>query len=165
MNRTFLKGLGLEGDVIESIMTEYGKNVEGLNNKITTLTDEKNTATEALKKFEGVDVEGLKNQAETIKSKYESQIKDMKIDNAIANALSSANVKHSDLLSSKFDRTKIEFKEDGTISGIDEQLNGFKESYADLFTSSVSGQDPANPDGQGQKETFDFGFTSVRENN
>ena len=44
------------------------------------------------------------------------------------------------------------------------QLNTFKESYKDLFTADVSGPNPKNPDGGGDKGTFSFGFTGVREN-
>ena len=62
----------------------------------------------------------------------------------------------------KFDKEKIKIDKDGNITGIDEQLNGFKESYKDLFTVDVQGQNPNNPDNGGSGETFNFGFTSVR---
>ena len=40
MNRTFLKGLGLEQEAIDSIMAEYGRNIESLNTQIADLTAE-----------------------------------------------------------------------------------------------------------------------------
>lgn len=162
MKREFLKGLGLEQAAIDSIMAEYGTDVERLKDQITTLTGERNTAQEALKKFEGVDLEALKTGAETVKAEYESKIRDMKINGAIEKALAGAKAKHTDLLVDKFNRDKIEIDKDGKIKGIDEQLAGFKESYADLFVPEVQGQKPQNPEG-GNGESFNFGFTGVRE--
>ncbi len=156
MKREFLKGLGLEQSAIDSIMAEYGTDVEGLRNQITTLTKERDTTTEALKKFDGVDVEALKNASEALKNEYEGKIRDMKIDGAIEKALSGAKVKHTDLLMDKFDREKIEIDKDGNIKGIEEQLNVFKETYKDLFKAEVSGGNPANPETGGQ--SFDFGW-------
>lgn len=162
MKREFLKGLGIEQAAIDSIMAEYGTNVDGLKDQITTLTKERDTATEALKTFDGVDVEALKNASETLKNEYEGKIRDMKINGAIEKALSGAKAKHTDLLIDKFNREKIKIDEKGNISGIDEQLNGFKESYKDLFTVDVQGQNPNNPDNSGNADAFNFGFTSVR---
>ncbi len=170
MNRTFLKGLGLEQEAIDSIMVEYGRNVTELNDKIDTLNKKNedtqkllNTANESLKSFEGVDIEALKNASETLKNEYEGKIRDMQVRGAIEKALVGAKAKHTDLLIDKFDKEKIKIDKDGNITGIDEQLNGFKESYKDLFTVDVQGQNPNNPDNGGGGEAFNFGFTSVRE--
>ena len=162
MKREFLKGLGLEQAVIDSIMAEHGTDIEGLKDRITTLTKERNTATETLKKFDRVDVEALKNTSETLKNEYECKIRDMQVRGSIEKALVGAKAKHSDLLIDKFDKEKIKIDEKGNITGIDEQLNGFKESYKDLFTVDVQGQNPNNPDNGRSEETFNFGFTNVR---
>lgn len=156
MKREFLKGLGLEQAVIDSIMSEYGTDVEGLKSQIATLMKEKDTATEALKAYNGVDVEALKNASEALKQEYEGKLKDMRIDGAIEKALSGAKAKHTDLLMDKFDREKIEIDKDGNIKGIEEQLSAFKETYKDLFKVEVSGSNPANPETAGQG--FDFGW-------
>lgn len=76
------------------------------------------------------------------KAEYDAKIKDMTIDSAIKAKL--AETKYADLLSGKFDRTKIAVNEDGTVTGIDEQLIGIKEAYKDLFTPVVTGKDPNN---------------------
>ncbi|MDO5027615.1 MAG: phage scaffolding protein [Tissierellia bacterium] len=163
MKREFLKGLGLEQAAIDSIMAEYGADVEGLRNQISSLTEERDKANESLKQFEGVDVEALKNNAENIKAEYEGKIKDIKINGAIEKALTGARAKHSDLLMDKFDREKIEIDEKGNIKGIDEQLNGFKETYKDLFSVDVYGKEPNNPDNSSSESgLFNFGFTGVR---
>lgn len=42
MKREFLKDLGLSDDQINSIMSAHGKDVNGLNEQINSLTAEKN---------------------------------------------------------------------------------------------------------------------------
>lgn len=42
MKREFLKGLGLSDDQVNSIMSEHGKDVNGFNEQINSLTAEKN---------------------------------------------------------------------------------------------------------------------------
>lgn len=161
MNRTFLKGLGLEQEAIDSIMAEYGRNIESLNTQIADLTAENKTTSEKLKAFDGVDIDELKNRIQTVTNDYEDRIKNMTLDSAIEKALSKANAKHSSLLSTKFDKSKLTIEKDGTIKGLDEQLASIKENYNDLFVPEAQGQNPANPDG-GNSNSFDFGFTSVR---
>lgn len=164
MKREFLKGLGLEQTAVDAIIDEYGSSVERLKDQISNLTRERNEARESLKQFDGVDIEALKQGAEDIKAEYEGKIKDMKISGAIEKALVGAKAKHTDLLVSKFDKGKIEIDKDGNFKGIEEQLNGFKETYKDLFIPEVSGKDPSNPDGAGNSNAFDFGFMGVRTN-
>ena len=81
-----------------------------------------------------------------LKADHDKEMKDMKLDAAISKALSSNNVKHPDLLSGRIDRAKLILSEDGTVSGLDEQMKGLKETYKDLFGSAVSGTEPDNPD-------------------
>ena len=71
----------------------------------------------------------------------------MKIDAAINKALADNNAKHAELLAGKIDREKLIVSDDGTVSGLDEQMKGLKESYKDLFNPVLSGRNPANPDG------------------
>lgn len=84
------------------------------------------------------------------KEDYEARIKDMTIDSAIKAKLT--DTKYPDLLSGKFDRTKLTVNADGTVTGIDEQLTGIKEAYKDLFVPPVIGKDPKN---QGQSGSGD----------
>jgi len=77
-------------------------------------------------------------------SEYEGKIKNITIDSAIKLALKGNKAKYEDLLVGKFDREKLEIAEDGTVKGIDEQLNNLKEGYSDLFTPTVEGTTPKN---------------------
>lgn len=75
---------------------------------------------------------------------YETKIKDMKLDNAIKLKLKEGNAKYEDLLVSKFDKSKLTIKEDGTVQGLDEQYKVVNESYGDLFGKGVTGTSPNN---------------------
>ena len=68
-----------------------------------------------------------------LKADHEKEIKGMKIDAAINKALADNNAKHAELLAGKIDREKLIVSDDGTVSGLDEQMKGLKESYKDLF--------------------------------
>lgn len=82
---------------------------------------------------------------QTLKSDYESKIKELRVNTAIQAKL--ADAKHPELLVDKFDKSKLSISEDGTqIFGIDEQLASIKETYKDLFTPNVSGKEPFNKD-------------------
>lgn len=82
----------------------------------------------------------------TLKTDSDVKIRNLTLDSAINNALTKAKVKHSDLLASKFDRDKLVINEDGTVTGLDEQLKGFKETYKDMFEVTLGGGTPPNPD-------------------
>ena len=51
MKREFLKGLDLDNETIDTIMVEYGKNVQGLKEKNDELTTESKSLSEKLKSF------------------------------------------------------------------------------------------------------------------
>ena len=63
-----------------------------------------------------------------LKADHEKEIKGMKIDAAINKALADNNAKHAELLAGKIDREKLIVSDDGTVSGLDEQMKGLKES-------------------------------------
>ncbi|MDQ4678655.1 phage scaffolding protein, partial [Stenotrophomonas maltophilia group sp. RNC7] len=54
------------------------------------------------------------------------------------------DTKYPELLSTKFDKSKLSVQNDGSVVGIDEQLVSIKEQYKDLFAPKVEGQDPFN---------------------
>lgn len=136
---------------------------EQYNGKIKELEAANQTITD-LKKNNGDNEElqkTVKAHEETIrqlKADHKKEMDGMKIDAAISSALTKEKAKHPELMEGKFDRSKIKIAEDGTISGVDEQLKSFKESYKDMFefTTPVSGRSPKNPDGRGSGNvTFD----------
>ena len=84
----------------------------------------------------------LENANKQVKSEYESKIKDMKLTSAIKEQLN--DCKYPDLIADKFDRSKLILADDGTVSGLAEQLKAVKEIYKELFVPPVSGKSPAN---------------------
>ncbi len=85
-------------------------------------------------------IKDLQEVNKTIKETYEAKLKDMAINYAIQAKLT--NTKYPELLMNKFDKAKLSVADDGTVSGIDEQLTSLKEQYKDLFTLPIAGRDP-----------------------
>lgn len=106
-------------------------------------------------------IEGLQNQL----LQNETKIKDLRTSAAIERELIKANAKFPELLVGKFDRSKVEVLDDGTVKGLDDQMKTVKESYKDLFGETrIAGTppgkgDPPNPDTKNnpwKKETFNL---------
>ena len=143
----------------EKIYTTNLENIEDRYNKLKSqkedLEEQLNTANNTIKdlKKNNADNEELqktiKQHEYTIKSQkaeYENKVRNLTLDSAISSALTKAKAKYSDLLASKIDRDKLVINEDGTVTGLDEQLKGFKETYKDMFEVALSGGTPSNPD-------------------
>ena len=83
-------------------------------------------------------------------------MRNLTLDSAIEKALSKANAKHGDLLSTKINKEKLVIGEDGKVTGLDDQLKELKETYKDLFEEKISGIPPANPEGgSGGNNTYE----------
>lgn len=102
------------------VLKDEAKDSEALQNKITELED----ANKATKKS------------------YEDKIRDMKLTSAIKDQLT--DCKYPELVADKIDRTKLILAEDGTVSGLTDQLKTVKETYKELFPPPVSGKTPPN---------------------
>ena len=123
-----------------------------LETEVADLKEQVKTAEGTIKtlKKENADNEALQSTIKThettiatMKTEYETKIKDMAIDSAIKAQLT--DTKYPDLLVGKFDRSKLALAADGSVVGIDEQLTSIKETYADMFTVDVKGsKDPNN---------------------
>jgi len=87
-------------------------------------------------------IKDLQDTNEKTKESYEGRIKDMTIDSAIKAKLT--DTKYPELLTGKFDRSKLTVNTDGAVLGIDEQLKEMKETYKDLFVPGLSGKEPNN---------------------
>lgn len=136
---------------------------EQYNGKVKELEAANQTITE-LKKANGDNAElqkTIKAHEETIKTlkaDHKKELDGLKISAAISAALSREKARYPELMEGKFDRSKITIGADGIVSGVDEQLKAFKETYKDMFEMKppVSGRSPKNPDGSGSGNmTFD----------
>jgi len=144
----------------EKIYTTNEENIEERYSKLkeqkTDLEGQLNTSNATISELKkgNKDNETLQNTIkdhettiETLKKDSTAKIKNLTLDSAINNLLSTNKAKHSDLLASKFDREKLVIGEDGKVTGLEEQFKGIKESYKDLFGATISGVPPVNPEG------------------
>ncbi len=135
MKTDFLKELGLEKDVIDKIMAENGKDIEGYKAQVSQLETEKANLTQQLgdantqiEGFRSLDVEGIKAAADEYKAKFEASEKKAKADieklqfeHALTGALSSAKAKNEKAVAALLDIDALKL-ENGTIIGLEEQI-------------------------------------------
>lgn len=126
MNRSFLQGLQLSDEAINSIMAEAGKDIQTLQNKITELTST---------------VEGKDAIINTSKNDFDARVKSevkkitdgIVIKNSIKEKFKDVDPDVAELLMSRIDKNKISLGDDGTIAGLDEQYNELSTKYAKLL--------------------------------
>lgn len=186
--KQLLKEMGLSDEQIEKFIKGAINDkfipkhrMDEVNEKNKQLTEDvknRDKQIEDLKKFEG-DNATLKSKIEELetanKEKDEANakaIKELKVDNAINYALSGkVQEGYGDLVTGLIDKTLIILKDDGTVSGLDEQLSKIKESKPLLFVSGdgEGGEDGGKPQGwnfkgSDPKDSQNHNKTTVSEN-
>jgi hypothetical protein len=97
--------------------------------------------------------EALTQQLEDMKKQIgekDAQMKDVTLTGHIDRALIQAKAKHTDLLLSKIDKSKVVIGEDGKLTGLDDQIATLQTSYKELFGETVVA---GNPPGAGGTPT------------
>lgn len=84
MKREFLDGLGIEKEVAEKIMAEYGKSTNALQTDLNTKTNEITTLNNQLEDYKKIDVDGFNQKINGLQTslneatgKYESVTKEL----------------------------------------------------------------------------------------
>lgn len=166
MKTAFLKGLGLEKDVIDEIMAENGKDIEAEKAKAkdiqTQLDTANNTIKERDKQLEDLknspdNPEELKKQIQKLqddnkaaKEAHEKEIKKLKVSTALEKALSDAKAKNAKAVQALLDLgDDVELADDGSIKGLDDKIKALKKSDAYLFddakpSTTIKGANPTN---------------------
>ena len=151
MKREFLKDLGLSDDQINSIMSAHGKDVNGLNEQINSLTAEKNGLQSQLNDRDE-QLKGLKSQVKdsdeltakinelekankTAKEKYAADLLAQQKSFLVDKALTSAGAHNNKAVSALLNLDDVTVK-DGALDGLDKQLEALKESDGYLFKQS-----------------------------
>lgn len=127
--------------------------------KYDDVVTERDTANKTIKglqdtvaKFDGVDIDGLKNSVKDWETKYNTDIAAVKLDSAVNMALVEAKAKNPKLAKAALDMSVI--KMDGeNLLGLSEQLDKLKESDAYLFEAETEG----DPNGGGGAYFFNTG--------
>lgn len=154
-----LKALGLSDDVAKKVADASQEELKGfvpktrfdeVNNakkQLETDIKSRDTQLEELKKATG-DNESLKKQIETLQSdnkvaqeKYESDLKNLQISNAIKLAIM-GKAQDAELVAGLFDKTKLILGEDGKVTGLDEQLKELQENKSFLFKQNEKADGP-----------------------
>lgn len=112
--------------------------------KVKTANDTIKGLRDAVSKFDGVDVEGLKKSVSDWENKYNTDIAAVKLDSAVNMALVEAKAKNPKLTKAALDMSLIKMDGDNLL-GLTEQLDNLKKSDAYLFEEEK--QDPANEGG------------------
>lgn len=94
------------------------------------------------------EIERLQGENKTTKEKYEADMKDLQLTNAIKLALN-GKVHDESIVSGLVDKTKLIIGDDGKIVGLDEQITTLKEGKSFLFKS-----DDTNNQQQQQQRGF-----------
>ena len=157
MKREFLKELGLTAEQIDAVMQQNGEDInkakadlQEVKAQLKTAQDtikERDTQIEALRK---VDADGLQSKITELQEankqaqeKYEADLKDFKLTSAIKANL--ANAQDLDLVSGLIDKSKLLLAEDGTVTGLAEQVKALQEGKPYLFKETqMSGFKPNN---------------------
>lgn len=168
MQRKFLEGLGLEKEAIDKILDENSADIgktkadyEELKKQLETQGQqmkERDAQLEELKKSAG-DNQGLMKQIAELQAentaareRYESELKEQRMAAAIRIALGDS-AQDIDLVAGLFDKSKLILSEDGTVTGLEEQLKSLKKEKGFLFKeekphqTQIKGGKPAEGSG------------------
>lgn len=142
MKREELEALGLSKDQIDKIMAQNGQDIENAKNNAAAAeklrADTLQTQLDTLKN----DLSTAQNEAVTAKdykAKLEAadaKIKAFEKSTAVRGVVSKHNPRDVELVLKLLDDSKIIRADDGTITGVEEQVKTLKENNGYLFTDT-----------------------------
>lgn len=194
LKKTDLIELGATEELAESVLKAISAEITGNfipKSRFDEVNQAKKNAEELLKERDGqlealkksnVDLEQLRAEIsklqetnKTAAEEYQANIKKMQLDNAIDLALRDARAKNSKAVRSLLDFDGVKLDNDGTLSGLEEQLNKLKQSEGYLFDSveqqpaaKITGYVPADGHGgipDAKNATYQSRLNDARKNN
>jgi predicted nucleic acid-binding Zn-ribbon protein len=151
MNKKELLDLGIEDEELaQKIIIAHGKDIEKHKSDIDNLQTERDSykeqidaMTKELEGYKDMDVEAIKasaaewqQKAEKIEQEMQEKLQTIKFENALEGALKSAKVRNVKAVKPLLNMKGIAMQEDGTLAGLNEQLEKIKESDDYLFEDS-----------------------------
>ena len=95
----------------------------------------------ALKKWDGVDLEKLKAENEAKTQELNKQLADLKKQNAVETTLLAENIQDLKAIKAYIDFETVKVGEDGTVTGLKEQVEKLRTDKAFLFKVQPTGQE------------------------
>lgn len=148
MERKTLEEMGLEKDQINTIMSDYGKAVNGLKEQVDTLTAERDSfkkqVNESNKQLDDLknkvkdnedaqkQIADLQKQLKDSESNAQAELLAVKKNNAINNALRDAHVRDNKAIMPFLDTDAIKYNDDG-LTGLKGQIEELQKNKAFLF--------------------------------
>lgn len=114
---------------------------------LETQIKERDKQLETLKKTAGdkekleATIKQLQEDNKSAKTKYETDLKNLRIDSAVKLKLS-GTAQDVDIVAGLIDKTKLIVSDDGTVAGLDEQINPLKQSKPFLFKNDKQSYEP-----------------------
>ena len=99
-------------------------------------------------------IDKLKDEAKKAEEAHKATITQMKRDSAIESALTSAKARNTKAVRALLDEGKLVLNDDGTLSGIKEQIEAVKKDNAFLFDSSDDDNNGGGGNGGGRMPFF-----------
>jgi chromosome segregation ATPase len=149
MKREDLEKLGLTAEQIDKIMAEHGKHIEKYKTDLTAVKTEADTlkkqlgeANQQIENFKSMDIEGVKKSADEYKAKFEQvqidakkQLEQLHFEHALTGALTGAKAKNVKAVRALLNTELLKLAEDGSISGLKDQLEKIQSENDFLFDS------------------------------
>ena len=131
------------GDYISK--SKYDDEIKGKDTKIGELT-------EKVKKFDGVDVVKLQQDVKDWEKKYQDDLAATKKEAAIKLAITSAKPRNEKALMALLDTDIVKLNDDGTVTGLKEQLENIKKDNGFLFEEEKKETEDVNLGGNHKKQ-------------
>lgn len=175
MQRKFLEDLGLEKDVVDKIMSENGSDIEKTKARLEAerdnYKDQLETAQNALKEFDGVNVEEMKNKIAQLTSdmatkdaEHQAKIADMEFNSVLDSALSASRARNPKTVKALLDLEALKASKNQT-EDIQTAIEAVKAENDYLFVSdtSINSQEPFHPIGAGDVDPSTNGKMNLTE--
>lgn len=162
MERKTLEEMGLEKDQINTIMSDFGKAVNGLKEQVDTLTAERDSfkkqVNESNKQLDEMkanikDNDELKSQIADLQGELKesqenakAELLSVKKNNAINNALREAHVRDNKAIMPFLNTDEIKFNDDG-LTGLKGQIEELQKNKSFLFEQPEPPKEPEEPQG------------------
>lgn len=141
-NREFLRGLGIEEEQVNAIMSRHGSTIGPKEDEITQLKSEKQRLEGEIQTLKDNGDEDLKEQIAALegeKQQLEQQLADQAKQHKLETYVNSLGVKDPAYIMDKL--SDVELKDDEFV-GIDERVNELKEKHPLLFEAEESTEPP-----------------------